>query len=150
MVMKKWFLPFLLLLFAYYVSAQQEVIAWSFSSKKISGNLYEIQLTATLKRGWHIYSRNPGDGPIPTSITFIKSPVIELKGDVKEIGSIKAEQSDIFNSEISYYENQLTLTQKVFVKGKIKTSIKGRVEFMVCNHTQCLPPRTVAFSISLV
>lgn len=148
--MKKWYLSILLLLFAYNVSAQQKVVDWRFSSKKISGNLYEIKLTATLKRGWHIYSGYPGDGPVPTTIIFVKSPILELKGGIKETGSIKSEQSDIFNSEISYYENQLTLTQKVFVKGNIKTAIKGRVEFIVCNHRQCLPPKTVTFSIALI
>ena len=148
--MKKYFLSFMLLLLVCCTSAQQNVIDWSFSSKKISGNLYEIKLTATLKKGWHIYSRYPGDGPLPTSVAFIKSPLLELKGGIKETGKIQCEKSDIFNSEIKYYESNVTITQNVLLKFNIKTSIKGRVEFMVCDNKQCLPPKTVEFSIKLI
>ena len=148
--MKKSCLSFVLLLFVCCTCAQQNVIDWSFSSKKISGNLYEITLAATLKKGWHIYSHHPGDGPIPTSVAFIKSPVLELKGGIKETGEIKSEKSSIFNSEIKYYNNSLTITQNVLVKFNINTSIKGRVEFMVCDTQQCLPPKTVEFSIRLI
>ena len=148
--MKKSCLSFVLLLFVYCTCAQQNVIDWSFSSKKISGNLYKIRLAATLKKGWHIYSQHPGDGPIPTLVSFIKSPVLELKGGIKETGKIKSEKSDIFNSEIKYYKDSLIITQNVLVKVNIKTSIKGRVEFMVCDNQQCLPPKTVEFSISLI
>ena len=148
--MKKSCLSFVLLLFVCCNCAQQNVIDWSFSSKKISGNLYEITLAATLKKGWHIYSQHPGDGPIPTSVAFIRSPILELKGGIKETGKIKSEKSDIFNSEIKYYNNSLTITQIVLVKFNIETSIKGRVEFMVCDTQQCLPPKTVEFSIRLI
>ena len=148
--MKKSCLSFVLILLVYSASAQQNVVEWSFSSKKISGNLYEIRLAATLKKGWHIYSQHPGDGPIPTSVAFIKSPVLELKGGIKETGKIKSKKSDIFNSEINYYKDSLIITQNVLIKVNIKTSIKGRVEFMVCDNQQCLPPKTVEFSIRLI
>ena len=148
--MKKSCLSFVLLLFVCCTCAQENVIDWSFSSKKISGNLYEIRSAATLKKGWHIYSQHPGDGPIPTSVAFIRSPILELKGGIKETGKIKSEKSDIFNSEIKYYNNRLTITQNVLVKLNIKTSIKGKVEFMLCNNQQCLPPKTVEFSIRLI
>jgi len=39
--------------------AQKELnpVTWSFTSKKISDNVYEIQMTATIESGWHLYSR---------------------------------------------------------------------------------------------
>jgi thiol:disulfide interchange protein DsbD len=140
----------MLLLLVCSTPAQQNAIDWSFSSQKIYGNLYQIKLTATLEKGWHIYSREPGDGPLPTSVTFISSPVLALKGGIKEAGKIRSAKSDIFNSDIKYYENKLTITQNVWVKFKLKTSIKGRVEFMICNNEQCLPPKTIEFLIELM
>ena len=148
--MKKSCLSFVLLLLVYSAFAQENVIEWGFSSKKISGNLYEIRLAATLKKGWHIYSQHPGDGPIPTSVAFIKSRVLELKGGIKVTGKITSENSDIFNSEINYYKDSLIITQNVLVKVNVQTSIKGRVEFMVCDNQQCLPPKTLEFSIRLI
>ena len=147
--MKKWNLSFLLMLVIHCTSAQQSVINWHFSSKKISENIYEVKFTATLKKGWHIYSGQPGDGPVPTTISFAPSPVLSIQGSVKEAGSIKIEKSNLFNSQISYYENYLTLKQYVQVRGNITTAIKGSIDFIVCNNQQCLPPKKIAFSILL-
>jgi thiol:disulfide interchange protein DsbD len=147
--MKKWYLSFIALMVVYSTLAQQSVINWHFSSKKISENIYEVTFTATLKKGWHIYSGQPGEGPVPTTIAFARSPVLSLQGRVKEAGSIKIEKSNLFNSEISYYENNLTLIQYVQVKGNARTAIKGSINFMVCDNQQCLPPKKIAFSISL-
>jgi DsbC/DsbD-like thiol-disulfide interchange protein len=147
--MKNWYLAFAALLVVSSTSAQQSVINWHFSSKKVSANVYEVTFTATLEKGWHIYSGQPGEGPVPTTISFAPSPVLSLKGRVKEAGNIKIERSTLFNSEISYYENNLTLIQYVQVRGTSRTAIKGSIDFMVCDNQQCLPPKKIAFSILL-
>ena len=40
---------------------------------------YEVTLTATLPKPWHIYSQHTGDGgPIPTKVKFTKNPLVTL------------------------------------------------------------------------
>jgi len=39
--------------------------------------------------------------------------------------------------------------QLVKLKGNIKTTLAGSVEFMVCNDSHCLPPSTVEFKVNI-
>jgi thiol:disulfide interchange protein DsbD len=39
--------------------------------------------------------------------------------------------------------------QVVKLKGNIKTTVAGSVEFMVCNDNKCLPPSEVPFKIAV-
>lgn len=148
--MKKLFLfVFTLISFIGPVVAQNDLVDWSFTSKKISGNTYEIRLQATLKKGWHIYSQNPGDGPLPTTVSYIKSPLIILEGKLNEAGSLKRERSEVFNSEIRYYENTMILIQRITLKASVKTAFKGNINYMICSNRQCLPPLNKAFTIAI-
>lgn len=131
------------------VIAQKDIVDWSFVCKKISDDTYEIRLQANVPKGWHIYSQNPGEGPLPTTVTFTKSPVIRLVGEPIEVGRLKSEQSDVFNSEIGYYETKLVLIQRIKLKAKVKTTINGNIDFMVCNAKQCLPPKRKVFNIAI-
>ena len=40
-------------------------------------------------------------------------------------------------------KNTVDFVQTVKLKGNIKTSVAGSVEFMVCNDSRCLPPSTI-------
>jgi thiol:disulfide interchange protein DsbD len=39
--------------------------------------------------------------------------------------------------------------QIVKVKGKAKTNLAGKVEYMVCNDKECLPPAETDFSVNI-
>ena len=46
-------------------------VKWTHSAKKLSNGKYELHMTATVEKGWHIYSQNtPDGGPVPTTFTF--------------------------------------------------------------------------------
>ncbi|HZF66255.1 MAG TPA: protein-disulfide reductase DsbD domain-containing protein [Chitinophagaceae bacterium] len=143
--------PFIIVLLGFVSStfAQNDLVNWKFVSNKISGEMYEIRLEATVKKGWHIYSQNPGEGPLPTAVSFKKSPLIILDGSLKEVGSIKKEHSEVFNSEIRYYENTMVLIQRVRLKASVKTAVNGSINYMVCSNKQCLAPRTKEFTVSI-
>jgi DsbC/DsbD-like thiol-disulfide interchange protein len=49
---------------------------------------------------------------------------------------------------VSYFEKSVVFQQKIKLKGKAAT-VKGRVEFMVCDEKQCLPPTEVEFSVAV-
>ena len=146
----KHLLPIIALLITGSVMAQSEKeVQWTFAAKKISDNLYEIHMTAKVNDDWHIYSQEAGDGPFATAITFSKNPLINLEGKVKEAGKIKKVYEKSFETEVRYYENTVSFIQVVKVKGKGKTNVSGKVEFMVCNDSRCLPPSAVDFKINI-
>ncbi|AWO01996.1 hypothetical protein DLD77_09965 [Chitinophaga alhagiae] len=131
------------------VAQEENPVKWDFSAKNVGGQVYEVTATATIERGWHLYAQEAGEGPIPTSIKFTKNPLVTVAGKPKEQGKLHKAFDKNFNSELKYYENTVSFVQKVTVKGKAATKLKGSVEFMVCDDHQCLPPTEIPFTVNL-
>jgi hypothetical protein len=137
------------LFFAGVVNAQSPV-QWEFKAKKLEGQRYEVTLTANVKGNWHIYSQfTPDGGPLPTEIKFNKNPLIVMNGAVKEIGKLYERYEEVFDVNVKFYNGRVEFKQLVRLKGKVKTKISGTVSYMVCDDTQCLPPKKESFSIAL-
>ncbi|MGN6193526.1 MAG: protein-disulfide reductase DsbD domain-containing protein [Ginsengibacter sp.] len=150
--MKKIIPVAILLLFSNFLFAQiQNPVEWSATSKKISDKVYEIHLTANIDKGWHIYSQTtPEGGPIPTSLTFTKNPLVIVEGKAKEVGKMEKHTEPLFgNIDVKQFSNNVDFVQLVKLKAPVKTSVDVAVEFMVCNDKQCLPPSTKKFSVAL-
>ena len=142
--------PFLF--FASICFAQQlSPVSWSFASKKLSDNVYEVQLIATIQSGWHLYSQQQPSDAIaqPTSFIFSKNPLVDLDGKVKEIGKLEKYKDEKLDISANQYSQKVTFVQKVKLKGKVKTNVAGKLEFQTCDDKKCLPPKTVNFSIAL-
>jgi hypothetical protein len=129
-------------------SAKQ--VNWTWSSKKIADKTYEIHMTATIGGDYHMYAQNVGgDGPIPTSFTFTKSPLLDIEGAPKEKGQIIKKFESAWNHDVNYYEKTVDFVQVVKLKSNVKTNVAGKVEFMVCNDHECLPPSTVDIKVNI-
>lgn len=128
----------------------QDAVNWSFSSKKIADNTYEITMTANVSSPWHIYSQNtPDGGPQPTEIKFTKNPLVTLEGKAKEVGKVIKKYEDVFGIDVLYFDGKAQFVQIVKVKGKAKPTISGTISYMACTDQECLPPADVPFSIAL-
>lgn len=150
--MKKTILFFFPLFFFAAAFAQIEnPVKWTYTAKKIKGDLYELHMTATMEPKWHIYSQNiKGDGPVPTSFSFDKNPLIKLEGKVEELGKMQKEYSSVFNLTLNYYGGKVDFVQKVKLKSAtVNTIAKGKVTFMSCNDNRCLAPKDVPFAIKI-
>lgn len=121
-------------------------VTWSYVAKKINKTEAMVYLKATIDGDWHIYSQNlkPG-GPNKTIIGFKPSKDFSLVGKTIEPQPIKKFEK-VFNMDVLYFENQVIFSQKIKLN-KAATTVKGKIEFMVCNETACLPPSDVEFSI---
>jgi hypothetical protein len=131
-------------------SAQTDVVQWKFESKKIADKKYEVKLIATMKDPWHIYSTTtPDGGPLPTTISFSKNPLTVIDGKIREVGKMESHFEKVFDIDTRYFNNKVEFVQVVSVKGNAKTNLTGTVEYMACTDRECLPPRSVPFSIAL-
>ncbi len=125
-------------------------VNWTFSSTKLGNNKYELKMTATLGSGWHIYSqKTPEGGPEPTKFDFAPNGLVTNTGIPKEVGKIIKKQDEGFGVEVMYYSNKVDFVQTVTVKGGIKTNISGKVHYMLCDDSKCLPPTEASFNIAL-
>lgn len=128
----------------------QKPVKWSYAAKKLSDGKFEIHMTASIEKGWHLYSQTtPEGGPVPTSFTFTKNPLVTLSGNVKEVGKLETHFEKLFDVNVKQYSDKVDFVQVVTVKGNVKTNLSGKVEYMLCDDKQCLPPATQQFSISL-
>ena len=121
-------------------------VKWSYAAKKTSKTEATLYLKATIDEGWHIYSQNIADGgPVKTSFTFAPSKAYKPVGKTIEPKPIvKFEKS--FDMNVSYFAKSVIFQQKVKLTGST-AAVKGTLEYMVCDDSQCLPPETVKFSI---
>lgn len=149
--MRKTIVLFVLLLTGFVANAQvQDPVKWNYKLKKVNATTYEVHVTATIDKGWHIYSQTtPDGGPVPTTIKFAKNPLVTLAGKAKEVGKLEQRHEELFGVDVKQFSNSVSFVQVIKVKAAVKTSVIGTVEFMVCNDTQCLPPTTNKFSLSI-
>ena len=143
------FLIILLSLMVVSASAQiLEPVKWSFSSRNTGINEYELIFKASIDNRWHLYSQDIPQAPPATTFTFKKDSSYTLLGKVKEVGNVIQEFDKNFNMELKYYADSVSFVQKVKIKGD-GTTVKGTLNFMCCDDTQCLPPKDVDFSFDL-
>jgi len=149
--MKKYLLLVLSIVAISFVKAQvKDPVSWTYAAKKKTDNTYDLVITASLPKPWHIYSQNSGaDGPIPTTITFNTNPLIVKEGKVVETGKLVKFFDKNFNTNVLYYSDKVVFTQGIKLKTKAKTVVTGNVEFMVCDDEKCLPPTKKTFTIKL-
>ena len=140
--MKKIFLLYITLLSTFLGYAQVfEPVSWKTSIEKISEDESYLVATATIDSGWHLYGQEiPSGGPRPTVFTFQPNEGYELIGKTSEDEGI-TEDDKIFKMKIKYFSFKATFKQKVKLLQK-DVKIDAQVQFMVCDDTRCLPPKT--------
>lgn len=132
------------------ISAQNPV-TWTFTSKKLANGNFEIHMTATMEKGWHLYSQTQPDDAIamPTTFTITSNPLIEVVGKIREEGKMEKFHDKELDLSANQYSKTVNFVQTVKLKGKIKTSFTGSVEYQTCDDKKCLPPKTVNFKVAL-
>jgi len=142
----------ILLFFVLAIAAKSQVVepvTWSFSQNKVSETEYDLVLTAKIEEGWHLYgTKLPEGGPIQTSFYFENLENAELSGEIKADKEVIEMFDPSFQLDVTYYEKEVTFTQRVKVSGSSGT-VSGYVEFMSCNDETCTPPTDQEFSFEL-
>jgi thiol:disulfide interchange protein DsbD len=138
-------------LFAVMAVSAQNPVTWTFTSKKLAGGNYEIHMTATLEKGWHLYAQEQPDDAIAmgTEFTITSNPLIEKVGKIKEEGKLEKFHDKELKLSANQYSNTVDFVQTIKLKGKAKTSFSGSVQYQTCDDKKCLPPKTVNFKVAL-
>ncbi|MCS6818880.1 MAG: thioredoxin family protein, partial [Chitinophagales bacterium] len=124
-------------------------VKWSWKAEKLSDNEYKLIFTAIIDKGWHTYSQYVAEGgPVPTSFQFEKNADVQFIGKMQESGDKVIEAMDpFFGMVVKKFDERAVFTQKVKVLKN--TTLKGSLEYMVCDESRCLPPDTREFSFDL-
>ncbi len=131
--------------------AQQNPVSWTFSAKKVADKQYEVHMTATIEKGWHLYSQvQPEDAvAMPTTFKINNNPLVTLEGKIKEEGKLEKFHDPKLELSANQFSNKVDFVQVVKLKASAKTNVTGVLEFQTCNDQKCLPPKKVNFTIDL-
>lgn len=144
-------LVFLALTFVHPSFAQgiKDPTHWTYESKKIANDIYELNFKLKLDEGFHIWAINVGgDGyQIVPKFYFDKTPKAKWMGNIKEKGKLINEKMEGVEGKVNYYSQEVTYTQ--VVKAPAGSTISGKHEYQVCNDFMCLPPTDKPFSFQL-
>jgi len=132
------------------IAQSSKQVSWVYSAKRVADKTYEIHMTATIGGDYHLYAQDAGgDGPIATTFSFTKSPLFAFDGTVKEKGQLVKKFESAWNHNVNYYEKTVDFVQVVKLKSNVKTTLAGKVEFMVCNDKECLPPADIDIKVNI-
>jgi len=150
--MKKYLFSTLLLFLAFALTTNAQIlqpVKWSFDSKQINGEEFELILKASMDKGWHIYGIDISEGgPIPTSFKFNPSADFELVGKLQSPVPIE-KYDNAFEMDLKYFDDNAMFRQKVKMKSSKPFKVTGELEYMACDDSRCLPPEYVEFSFDL-
>ena len=137
--MKK-FLTIFIFLFTLFLNAQteDEPIKLETSVTKISETEYDIIFSATLHKGWYLYSQyNPENASLPLEITILENESgYKLVGKAAEKDTFK-KYSDIWELEEIVFKDKAIITQRIQLTNKKITQIKLNFFGQVC-ETACI------------
>ena len=144
--MKK-ILSICLLLIAVVAQAQiQEPVKFKSELKTLVAGEAEIVFTATIDKGWHVYSTDLGDGgPISATFNVEKISGATVVGKLQPKGKEIASYDKLFEMNVRYFESTAQFVQKLKLTGG-DYKIEGFLEYAACNDENCLPPTNVEFS----
>lgn len=124
-------------------------VNWSYHAEKGSDQKIRLVLKAELDPGWHLYAQDiPEDGPIPTTFNFTENAAYSLAGKISPENKPIEKFDSTFEMKLRYFEDQAIFVQSIYVHEKIQ-SVKGSLEYMVCDNERCLPPEEKTFEINL-
>ena len=138
-----------LLLIAVVAQAQiQEPVKFKSELKTLAAGEAEIVFTATIDKGWHVYSTDLGDGgPISATFNVEKISGATVVGKLQPKGKEIASYDKLFELNVRYFESTAQFVQKLKLTGG-DYKIEGFLEFGACNDENCLPPTQVEFNFS--
>ena len=146
--MKKLFLSlFLVLATVFTVSAQglqdnmKNPVKWSFSINDLEDGEFDLVATATIEKGYHLYSSNMPGGPIATAFIIEASGDYETVGEGRDLSEAEGElfDDDVFGVQYYRYEGTASFVQRMKRLTDKPFVIVGSMEGQACNEGSCVP-----------
>ena len=133
----------MLMLFASFaVSAQmQEPVKWDINFNKVSDTEATLTFAAKIEAGWHLYGlqyQMPQDAPVYTDVVWDATTGVEPVGKITADRALHTEADTNFGMDMSWWTDQVVLTQKLKVTDPSKIVLKGSITGMICNDENCM------------
>jgi thiol:disulfide interchange protein DsbD len=132
--------------------AQMDPVKWSARAKAATvrpGGTFQVEATAEIAEGWHVYSVTQAPPPIATRVTVPAGQPFALAGPIDAPAPLTAFDQG-FGIDTEFYADRasFTLTLKVAAEAAAgKTGARIQAYYQTCNDQFCLPPKTVMLEV---
>jgi len=124
-------------------------VTWTYEAVEKT-EFIQLVFTADIADGWYLYAQDlPEGGPIPSSFHFETDAELSFPTfAIEQSEFIVQGYDEMFGMELKKFKHQAVFTHQITKETSIKT-IKGYLEFMCCDDTQCLAPKLIEFNLNL-
>ncbi len=120
--------------------APDATATWKVSSKPAGDNEYELIFTATIEKGWHIYTT--GNQYNPTTLELEPGQGFSPVGEFKQVT-----KPSMFKDDEVFFD-EAVFSQKVKLNDENAT-VSGEITWSGCNDQFCAAPEHWEFSVPL-
>lgn len=133
-------ITFILLLMVYTLASFAQLsqpVKWTYKTKVIKENIVEIQITAVVDKGWHLYSQYNTKGLTQQTVfTYEPSSSYKLVGKTTEPSYV--EITDEFGTDRYFEKSPIIFTQKIEVLSEKDFVIEATVDAQACTEGKCV------------
>lgn len=148
--MKKALLLFFALMAFTFAMEAQSPIRWRVSVRMTSPTEGEVSIKALISDGWHLYGLSmPEGGPKATKFDFSDSNGIAIDGSIRPSESPIEQMDPLFGKKLSWWDRNVTFTQRFSLKERKESKIKVSIYFMSCNGETCTPPKSETITTTI-
>ena len=131
------------------VTAGAQNAAWKSTVEPLGDNAYRIVLEASIPQPYHMYDMGPYEGgPNATAIVFTPGQGVSLEGGVEQLSTPHRYYDTTFEMEIGTFSGKARFAQRVKLSVP-ESSVKARIEWMLCDDTSCMPPDDTELTIAI-
>ncbi|MDE6528637.1 MAG: thioredoxin family protein [Muribaculaceae bacterium] len=125
-------------------------ITWNVSVADNSDEYAIIKFSASVEPGWHLYGFDlPADGPNATSIKIDYPEGVTPDGAITPDRAPIEKFDPVFSLKLSWWDADVTFTQKVTVSDGNAHDLSGTIFFQGCNDQTCISPQKEPFSVQV-
>ncbi|WP_010267034.1 protein-disulfide reductase DsbD domain-containing protein, partial [Alistipes timonensis] len=123
--------------------------AWKSTVEPLGDNAYRIVLEASIPQPYHMYDMGPYEGgPNATAIVFTPGNGVTLESGVQQLSTPHRYYDTTFGMEIGTFSGKARFAQRVKLSVP-ESSVKARIEWMLCDDTSCMPPDDTEMTIAI-
>lgn len=117
-----------------------EPVKWVFETKKIDDRKYDLIFTASIDKGYHLYSvEKVEDGPLPTEFIFEDQKGFKLIGNAIEVTKPIKEFDNVFKLDIKFFNKTAVFKQTIELTSSDESiPVIGEIAYMACNDVGCV------------
>jgi thiol:disulfide interchange protein len=131
------------------VIQKEDPVKWTSKIKSIKDKEYEIWITATIAKGYHLNAQDQSgeSGCKAPKVVFNSTDSVDIIGDLTTKNNTVVIKEDNGQSYAAF-DNTVTFVQKIKLLKK-KGSIGGIISYNACNNTSCSTLQQAQFTIDL-